>query len=240
MQMSSMVWCGSIRAAFLFLFSFLFFSTTAMAQVTPAAGYVTAGRHAGDPGRRHDLCGLHVPDGSEADRRRWQFVFAQLVRREAGVHQRHRQHLPPYRVSRHARHRSRDRHRELAERQLYLPAEIRIRTVQLRRLDDARIVGTPWRAANPLGRLHGNALALSLPGHDLRGSRGLPVVVGLRRHISLQLWQELWRRAHRLLQRRELQPNRAERSEGFHDPRHAAPASPGPTGDSWSAHHWLL
>lgn len=40
MQMSSRVWCGSIRAAFLFLFSFLFFSTTAMAQVTPAAGYV--------------------------------------------------------------------------------------------------------------------------------------------------------------------------------------------------------
>jgi len=40
MQMSSMVCCGSIRAAFLFLFSFLFFSTTAMAQVTPAAGYV--------------------------------------------------------------------------------------------------------------------------------------------------------------------------------------------------------
>ena len=41
MQMSSMVWCGSTRAAFLFLPSFLFFSPTPpMAQVTPAAGYV--------------------------------------------------------------------------------------------------------------------------------------------------------------------------------------------------------
>ncbi len=44
---------------------------------------------------------------------------------------------------------------------------------------------------------------------------GYPVVVGRRRHVSLQLRQELRRRPHRLLQRRELQPRRSQRPEGF-------------------------
>ena len=41
----------------------------------------------------------------------------------------------------HAGHHPRDRHRQLAERQLHLPPEVRLRAVQPGRLDDARVVG---------------------------------------------------------------------------------------------------
>ena len=172
--------CGGLCAS---VAALLALATSADAQVTPAAGYVPP----------DDTPSIRVGVTIFADYtyqtdpkqgRRWQLVFAQLVRREAGVHQRHRQHLAPDRVPGHAGYHARDGDRQFAQRQLHLPAQVRLRPVQLRRLDDARIVGTLRPAADAVGRLHGRHLAVSLPGHDLRGSRGVPVLVGLRRPRS--------------------------------------------------------
>ena len=62
--------------------------------------------------------------------------------------------------------------------------------------------------------------------------------VGATFHYNFS--RELWRRPHRLLQRRKLQPGESQRPESVHDPRHATAAADRPTSDSRPALHRLL
>ena len=100
------------------------------AQVTPAAGYTPPDNTPVDTHRRRHLHRLHRHREAEEHGCRRQRVHAQLLQRRAGVHQHHRQHLAPRRVPDHAGHHPRDRHRQLAERQLHVPPEVRVRAVQ--------------------------------------------------------------------------------------------------------------
>ena len=73
------------------------------------------------------------------------------------------------RVPRHARHRARDRHRQLANGSYVYRLKYAYAPVQPRRLDGARIVGTLWHAADARGSTSWKRLSLPLPGH--RSSR---------------------------------------------------------------------
>ena len=126
---------------------------------------------------------------------------------------------------RHPGHHARDRRRQLAERQLHLPPQVRLRAVEPRRLHGEGVVRALRHAAEPVLRLLRDRLPLPLPGDDLQRARGLPVVVRRRRGVPLQPAAELRRHPDRLLQRRELQPAGSQRSEGVHVPRHAASAA---------------
>ena len=67
-------------------------------------------------------------------------------------------------------------------------------------LDDwmtRRLVGALRHAADAVGRLLETRLPLPFPGHDLQGSRRLPVVVRRRRGVPLQLPRQLRRRPRR-------------------------------------------
>ena len=184
-----------------------------------------AGRHAGHPGRRRPLRRLHGHPEAEDHGRRRQRRHAQRLQRRPRLPERHRQHLAPHRVPHHARHHPRDRHRQLAQRQLHLPPQVRLRAVQPRRLDDARLVGRGSACSRRRGSTSRKRLPLPLPGHGLRGSRRLPLLVRRRGVVPLQLPRQLRRRPRRLLQRRELQPRRAQRSEGVPCPRHGPAAA---------------
>ena len=92
-------------------------------------------------------------------------------------------------------------------RQLRVPAQIWIRSVQSGRLPESgpnRIVGPPRSAADTLGRLHGRHLSLPVPGHDFLRTGRLPLLIRHRRVVSLQLRAQLRRGSYWLLQRRDL------------------------------------
>ncbi len=197
------------------------------AQVTPAAGYVPPDDTPAIRIGATIFARLHGSDRAEGHRRRRQHLHAELLQRRPRLSERHRPDQPHHPVSRHARHRARNRRRQLEHRQLCLPPEVRLRPVQPRRLDDARLMGSLRHAADPVDRLHRQRLPLPLPGPDSRRPRRHPLVVRRRRLVPLQLQGELRRRPHRLLQRRQLQPRRSQRSEGVDDARHGPAAADG-------------
>ena len=91
----------------------------------------------------------------------------------------------------HAGHRARNGRRQLAQRQPGVPHQVRLRAVQPRRLDDARILRRLRHPADAVARLRRGHLPLSLPGHDVRRARGLFRVRRRRRVVSLPAPVEL-------------------------------------------------
>ena len=214
---------------------------TAAAQVTPAAGYVAARRHAVHPRRRDDLRRLHRHRPS----RRSPTPTATASRRTPSTSAARTSTSPATsrtdRVPHHARHRARDRHRQLA-RTAACTFRLKYAYAQFN-LDDWMTRGSWARFGiqqTPWVDFVERHLPLPLPGHDLRGARGLPDVVRRRRVVPLQLRAELRRRPRRRLQRRELQPRRGQRPEGVHDPRHGPAAADGIAGAARPARHRLL
>ena len=101
-------------------------------------------------------------------------VTPNVVQHRPRLPQRHRQHQSPRRVSRHARHRPRNRHRAARRSgQLRLSPEVRLRAVQPRRLDGARLVGPLRHAADAVDRFHRYDLPLPLPGTDFEDREGI-------------------------------------------------------------------
>ena len=88
-------------------------------------------------------------------------------------------------------------HRRPLSAAAWFPAEVRVRPVQPRRLDDARVVGPLRHPADALRGLHGRHLSVSLPGHDVHRARGVPDLVGRGRVVPLQLPEELRRHPRR-------------------------------------------
>ena len=146
-----------------------------------------ARRHAVDPRRRDALPGLHVHAGAQGHRRRRQRVnlSAFNVGRAYINVTGQISHIVAFRVTPDIV--ARNRHRQLAERELHLPAEVRVRAVQPRRLDGARDVRPIRHAADAVGRFHRQRLPLPIPGPDHGGPRGHPVLVRRRRHVPVPL-----------------------------------------------------
>ena len=195
------------------------------AQVTPAAAYTPPDDTPSITRRRHHLRRLHRHPEAEGHGRRRQRVHAQLLQRRPSVHQRHRQHLAHHRVPGYTRHHPRDRHRQLAQRQLHLPTEVRLRAVQPGRLDDARLLGR----GSACSRHPGSTSRRASTDIDSRARCSPSARASCRRPTSARrsttTCRQLRRDPCRLLQRRELQPLRGQRSEGVHDSRHG-PAAP--------------
>ncbi len=83
-------------------------------------------------------------------------------------------------------------------------------------------------AADTVGRLHRQRVSLSVPRHDVRRSRRDPGVLRPRCNLPLSVRRQLRRRPRRHLQRGQLQPVRAERSEGVDGAGDAEAASDAP------------
>ena len=117
----------------------------------PGGRLHAAGRHAVDPHRRRHLHRLHRHREAQEHGCRRQRVHAELLQRRPRVHQRHRQHLAPRRVPHHPGHHARDRHRQLAERQLHVPPEVCLRAVQPGSVDDRAAPGCGWACSRRRG-----------------------------------------------------------------------------------------
>jgi len=161
-------------------------ASTASAQITPAAGFTppddTPAIKVGAT-----ISPLHLYRRAEGDRCRQEYDQSELVRSGARVHQRHRQHLAPHRLPHHARrrrpfrddgrqqvhgHRRRagrngrddhDREHQL-RRKPRLPSQVRLWSVEPRRVDDEGDLDPAGPAADALRRLHGGDLPVSYQG----------------------------------------------------------------------------
>ena len=163
-----------------------------------------AGRHPFDQGRRDDLLRLHLPVAADLHRRGREHHQPEFVQREPRLHQHHRQRLAPGRLPHHAGRDARERRGQLAQRQPDLPAEVRLRPGQPRRLAAQGVVGPDRASADAVHRLHRGRIPLPVPGPDLRRPRGLHFLVRLRRQLPQRAAEQLRRLPRRLLQRREL------------------------------------
>ena len=90
------------------------------------------------------------------------------------------------------------------------------------------LVGPPRHAADAVGRLRGEHLPLPLPGHDLRGPRGLPDLLGRRRRRSAPTFPQNYGDVHVGVYNGEsYNAAGGQRPEGVPDPRHAPAAADG-------------
>ncbi len=144
-------------------------------------------------------------------------------------------------VPRHARHRARNRVWQLARRQLHLPAEVRLRAVQHGRLDDARVLCAIRHAADPVGRLHGDAsTATDSRARSSRIGSGYLSSSDVGATFRYNFAQNYGEVHAGFYNGENYNRRRDQRPEGVHDPRHGPPAADGISSDPRSARDRFL